>query len=114
MTRCSGCDIKIDLISSLSACKTIHDQPDMQSNVEMFITLPENSGLDISQYSINCFAFVPNLAGYVCVLQRNDGLTRCAWRDVPTSLDNHLIHYFSDQKSWSEFGSGGVILRADT
>lgn len=81
----------------------------------MFITLAESSGLDISQYSIDSFAFVPNPAGYVCVLERTDGLTRCAWRDVPTTLDNHLDEVASRGIKCCAVGEGGswVTIQSD-
>lgn len=100
---------------ALSACKTVHDSPNMQSNVNLFIALAEESGLDISQYSIDSFAFVPNPAGYICMLQRKDGLTRCAWRDVPTSLDNHLDEIAPRGIKCVAVGQGGswVTIQSD-
>ncbi|KAH9958032.1 hypothetical protein BC827DRAFT_622636 [Russula dissimulans] len=70
------------------ACKTVHDNKDMISNVELFAQLIAQAGLSLAQYAIQFFTFVPDPSGYVTVLHKTDGtLTRCIWHNVPKALD---------------------------
>lgn len=73
------------------ACKTQHVSPEMVSNVELFAQLAKQGGLNIEQYAIQVFTFVPDSSGYVTVLHKGDrSLTRCAWHNVPAGLDQLL------------------------
>ncbi len=63
----------------------------MVSNVELFAQLAAQGGLNLEQYGIQCFTFVPDQTGYVTVLHKGDRtLTRCAWHNVPAGLDQLL------------------------
>lgn len=73
------------------ACKTEHSTTEMVSNVELFAQLAERGGLHLEHYAIQFFTFVPDPTGYVTVLHKGDhSLTRCAWHNVPTGLDQLL------------------------
>ncbi|KAH9039533.1 hypothetical protein EDB85DRAFT_1928658 [Lactarius pseudohatsudake] len=73
------------------ACKTQHNTAGMVSNVELFAQLAAQGGLNLEQYAIQCFTFVPDSSGYVTVLHKGDqSLTRCAWHNVPAGLDQLL------------------------
>jgi len=73
------------------ACKTVHDNKDMISNVELFAQLIAQAGLSLAEYAIQFFTFVPDPTGYVTVLHKTDGtLTRCIWHNVPQDLDTLL------------------------
>ncbi|KAH9057913.1 hypothetical protein EDB83DRAFT_1033992 [Lactarius deliciosus] len=73
------------------ACKTQHNTAGMVSNVELFAQLAAQGGLNLEQYAIQCFTFVPDPSGYVTVLHKGDrSLTRCAWHNVPSGLDQIL------------------------
>ncbi|KAF8258389.1 hypothetical protein EI94DRAFT_1815433 [Lactarius quietus] len=61
------------------------------SNVELFAQLAAKGGLDLQQYKIQCFTFVPDSTGYVAVLHNGDrSLAQCAWHNVPPGLDQLL------------------------
>lgn len=78
-------------ITDSPACKTIHFQRDMVSNVEEFARLIQEAGLSLAHYAIQFFTFVPDPTGYVTVLHKTDGsLTRCVWHNVPRELDTAL------------------------
>ena len=63
----------------------------MVSNVELFAQLAAQGGLNLQQYAIQVFTFVPDSSGYVVVLHKGDrSLTRCAWHNVPAGLDQLL------------------------
>jgi hypothetical protein len=63
----------------------------MVSNVELFAQLAAQGGLNLEQYAIQCFTFVPDPSGYVTVLHKGDrSLTRCAWHNVPPGVDQLL------------------------
>ncbi|KAI0263061.1 hypothetical protein BC834DRAFT_888945 [Gloeopeniophorella convolvens] len=73
------------------ACKTEHGRADMISNVELFAQLAERGGLELGDYAIQFFTFVPDPTGYVTVLHKIDSsVTRCAWHNVPPVLDQLL------------------------
>ena len=75
----------------MTACKTHHASSEMVSNVELFAQLAKQGGLNLEQYAIQCFTFVPDSSGYVTVLHKGDrSLTRCAWHNVPAGLDQLL------------------------
>ncbi|KAF8271810.1 hypothetical protein EI94DRAFT_1697828 [Lactarius quietus] len=59
------------------ACKTQHNSPGVVSNVELFAQLAAQGGLNLQQYAIQCFTFVPDSTGYVTVMHKGDrSLTR--------------------------------------
>jgi hypothetical protein len=61
------------------------------SNVECFVRVAQQSGLDLAGYTIQCFTFVPDQTGYIAVLNKVDGsLTQCVWLNVPPNLDKFL------------------------
>jgi hypothetical protein len=63
----------------------------MVSNVELFAQLAKQGGLNIEQYAIQVFTFVPDSSGYVVVMHKGDrSLTQCAWHNVPAGLDQLL------------------------
>ncbi|KAI0252133.1 hypothetical protein BJV78DRAFT_1205003 [Lactifluus subvellereus] len=73
------------------ACKTLHDQVRSISNVELFVQLAQKGGMDLANYAIQFFSFVPDTTGYVTVFHKVDGsLTQCAWHNVPPKLDGLL------------------------
>ncbi|KAI0252135.1 hypothetical protein BJV78DRAFT_1281912 [Lactifluus subvellereus] len=73
------------------ACKTLHDQVGSISNVELFVQLAQKGGMDLANYAIQFFSFVPDPTGYVTVFHKVDGsLTQCAWHNVPPELDRLL------------------------
>ena len=75
----------------MTACKSNHASPEMVSNVELFAQLAKQGGLNLEQYAIQCFTFVPDSSGYVTVLHKGDrSLTKCAWHNVPPALDQLL------------------------
>jgi hypothetical protein len=54
----------------------------------MFSQHALKGGHDLTQYTMQFFAFVPNPAGYVTVLHKTDGsFSVCAWENVPPELD---------------------------
>ena len=61
------------------------------SNVELFAQLAAQGGLNLEQYAIQCFTFVPDSTGYVTVLHKGDRTrSQCAWHNVPAALDQLL------------------------
>ncbi|KAI9458917.1 hypothetical protein BJY52DRAFT_1267932 [Lactarius psammicola] len=65
------------------ACKTQHNTAGMVSNVELFAQLAAQGGLNLEQYAIQCFTFVPDETGYVTVLHKGDRtLTRFLEREA--------------------------------
>lgn len=100
----------------LLACKTLHDRPDLLSNVEGFCQAAEAGGLDLSEYDIEFFTFAPDPTGYVAVLRRfADGQTQCAWSNVPDSLDMHLSSVAGRGVKCAAVGRGGswVVILED-
>jgi hypothetical protein len=70
------------------ACKT---QLGVTSNVERCVQLAQQGGMDLANYMIHSFTFVPDKIGYIAVLHKVDGSqTQCVWHDVPQRLDNLL------------------------
>lgn len=98
------------------AAKTIQSSPDLITNVEIFLNLAEQCGLDLRQYMIDFFTFVPDPTGYVALLMKDDGSTsRCAWRNVPAELDRTLERVASLGVQHVTVGSNGgfVIMMND-
>jgi hypothetical protein len=61
------------------------------SNVENFVRVAQESGLNLAGYTIQCFTFVPDQMGYIAVLNKVDcSLTQCVWFNAPPQLDNFL------------------------
>ncbi|KAI0252136.1 hypothetical protein BJV78DRAFT_1153901 [Lactifluus subvellereus] len=73
------------------AYKKQHDRVGSISNVELFAQLIQQGGMDLANYAIQFFSFVPDTTGYVTVFHKVDGsLTQCAWHNVPPKLDGLL------------------------
>jgi hypothetical protein len=55
------------------------------------MTYARKGGLDLEDYAIQFFNFVPDPTGYVTLLLKMDGsLTRCIWHNIPRKLDELL------------------------